>query len=559
MIAPRASVARLRPYPPSPDGRRAFIRLDLNENTEGLPAEAGVDAVAELYPEYGALTAGMAALFNLSPEQVLPTNGSDEALFLAAFTFIEPGRGRALCSKPTFAMIPHYLTLVGAEVTEVPVKNDLSFDLEAIESALAGGMDLVMFPSPDNPTGALLDPDRVRRWCRQWPETLFLIDEAYEEYVGQTVLPLLEHCPNLLVTRTFSKAWSMAGLRLGCALGDPRLLQWMSVTRSPFSVNAAAARAALAMLPRSAEVTARAQALMRRRAELAEHFRAQGCRVGVGHGNFFLLGMGADAPAFARFCRERRILIKDRSGDPFTPGMIRVTVGTEEENAVLRAALDDFRRTHALIFDLDDTLVDTSVSYDRAVAELVERHSGWPLTQAELRALKAEGGFNDDWISARELLRRRGFALPLADLEAEGKEIYLATAIERERLTIDEALLRRLATRYRLMIWTGRTRDEFDPVWGERLSSLFEKICCMDDFPGLPPKPAPDMLTALLRENGIVGGWYIGNSVDDMRAAIAAGIGAIGVETTLNSEQLRAAGAQCTVSSIAQIAEVFQT
>ncbi|TKJ32226.1 MAG: hypothetical protein CEE38_23515 [Planctomycetes bacterium B3_Pla] len=559
MIEPRKSVQALAPYQPPLEGRRGLVRLDFNENTSGFPAMSEPLPVELLaaYPEYEEFLEHLSKSWEIPRENMMLTNGTGEALFVASFTFIEPGMDTALTSRPTFALIPHNLNLVGANLAEVPVTAGLEFDIPGIETVLNAGVKLAIFASPDNPTGAVLEPETVHKWCGQYPETLFLIDEAYAQYHEKTVMPYALQKSNLLIIRTFSKAWGMAGLRLGVVIGNPELLSYMRRVRSPYSVNCAAILTAARLLERSEEVAGAARATMERKQTFIEEVEKRGFQTHAGNANFFLLKVGLDAPALCDFCRERGVLLRDRSFMPAVEGMVRITVGTQKENKRLLECLDAFRESRAIIFDLDDTLVDTSRSYNVTVAKLIEKYSDKPLEDSELKHLRAEGGFNDEWDAALELLRRRGNDVPRDEIEREGKKIYLSLARENEKLLIDVEDLRKLAKRYRLFIATGRPRDEYEPVWAQVFDPLVETVCCKDDMPGAKPKPAPDVLLALMRNHGITGGYYVGNNVDDVQAAGGAGLTPIAVATTQDAGTLAAAGAGIVIEEPSLVRKVF--
>jgi phosphoglycolate phosphatase-like HAD superfamily hydrolase len=150
-----------------------------------------------------------------------------------------------------------------------------------------------------------------------------------------------------------------------------------------------------------------------------------------------------------------------------------------------------------------------------------------------LAELRREDGFNDDWVASRELLRRRGFDISLAEIARDGESFYLSIAKDNEELLLPLSLLRQLRKRHPLFIVTGRTRAEYAPIWGERFDPLFERVYCVDDVPGCRAKPHPDYLLQVLKDSGITSGAYIGNAVDDMQAACAAGLTAIGVAEVL--------------------------
>jgi histidinol-phosphate aminotransferase len=550
MIQPRRIVQGLKAYVPPLEGRREFIRLDFNENTAGFPEVYGdISPDLMLYPEYSQFLAAYSRMLGLPQERILLTNGSDEGLFTISFTFIEPQEEAALTAKPTFALIPYYLKLVQSKLVEVPFTSDFQYDLPAIEAALQTGIKLAMFASPDNPTGATLPIETIRQWCSIYPSTLFVIDEAYAEYTAQTVLPLTAEFENLLVTRTFSKAWGMAGLRLGAVIGNPVLIDALTRVRSPYSVNSLAVTTATRLLQERETVLANARATMERKHWTLDKVESRGYSIIPGNANFFLMKIGIQAKAFAEFFRKWGILVRDQSSRPELAGMVRISVGTQKEMEHFISVLKEFRTRQVLLFDMDGTLVDTSKSFDATVATLVEKYSGQPMAEEDLQALRAEGGFNDDWDATVELLHRRGVSKTYAEIAQEAAKLYLSLAPQTETWLMEPDQLSRLSARYRLGVVTGRCRGEFDPIWKERFEPLFELVICQDDCDGAAKKPSPDLLHAALKQLQAEGGLYIGNSVDDMQAALAAGLRAVGVTTTMTAERLREAGAEIVMHS----------
>jgi histidinol-phosphate aminotransferase len=550
-ILPKRSVQKVVAYVPPLEGRRTKIRLDFNENTLGYPQVSDpLDlTLINTYPEYTAFINDLAQQYGLQANQILLTNGSDEALSVLANTFIEPGEDCAVLATPTFALIPHYLTLADARIVTVPITQDLQLDTAGMEAAIAANKPkIVIVASPDNPTGGLMPLEALRGWVETFPNTLFVVDEAYAEYCGQSVLEYLKQRlaaghENLMMTRTFSKAWALAGLRLGFVVGSPRLVEVMTRVRSPYSVNTLAANFAHQLLPSKALVEANAQDTMARKAALMDALRERGYGVHAGHGNFFLLKVGVDAAALTDFCSRHGILLRDRSMVPALAGMVRISVGSTGENEAFLAAVDAFKQQHVLLLDVDGTLVDTSNSFDAVVATLVERYTQQPLKEGELAALRARGGFNDDWDSIEELCKRRGVTITQEKISEEGLALYLSIAKDNETLMLNETTLAGMAKRYRLGLVTGRYRSEYDAIWAERLNPFVEVVVCRDDVANTPGKPAPDLLIQALKAMNATEGLYVGNSIDDVKAAIAAGLTAIAVETTQSVESLMQGGA----------------
>jgi histidinol-phosphate aminotransferase len=561
-ILPKRSVQKITAYSPPLEGRRSRIRLDFNENTVGFPSEALPDmdtenarALLTMYPEYDELLKQLSKLFDLPVEQLLCTNGSDEALGIVPQTFLEPGEDRSLTMAPTFGLIPHHLHLADSDVIEVPYNHETHlYDIEPIEAELAKKpVKLAIFASPDNPVGAALPVEAVERWCAMFPKTLFLIDEAYAEYSGQTALPLVSRFNNLLVTRTFSKAWGLAGLRLGVIAGAQELIHYLKRVRSPYSVNTLAVQTCLNMLSKKDEVLAAAQKTMALKATVINQLQERGYHVTPGRANFFLLHVGPDSKNFAQFFRENGILLRDQSARPSLEGLVRVSVGTEAEMQRFIEVLDQLRKHRILLFDMDGTLVDTRQSFDVTVEQLVMRHSQKPLAEGELDALRRGGGFNDDWEATVELLKRRGVTTNIHDISKEAQTLYLTLAPDNEKWIVNPEQLKRLKTRFRLGVATGRYRMEFDTIWKERFSELFEIVICQDDGPEWEKKPETRILREALTAMNAVSGCYIGNSVDDMKAAKSAGMLAVGVTFNNTANTMRAAGADWTIDSFDEL------
>ena len=373
-------------------------------------------------------------------------------------------------------------------------------------------------------------------------------------------MPQVAHTPNLVVTQTFSKVWGLAGLRLGYVVAHPQVIDWLKRVRSPYSVNTHAVQCALALLEKAPLVQQATLEAMDRKASLIDALQARGLQVKSQAANFFLLNLGLNAEPFGRFAAQHGVLVRSMAGrGPLLEGLVRISVGTEGEHQLLLQVLDAFFERSALVFDLDDTLIDTTQSFDAVVALLVRRHSDVPLGLQELHNLRAEGGFNDDWDATVALLARRGKALTYEEVKAEGQALYLkmASAVEEWRLPPEH--LEALAQRYRLFLFTGRARVELDTIWGEALSPLFEAIYCSDDIAGLAKKPAPDYLHHITQTHGLHAPtcWYVGNSVDDMAAANAAGYQALGVVTTFSQAALQQAGAAVTLPCPQHLLESF--
>ncbi|MBX9947578.1 MAG: aminotransferase class I/II-fold pyridoxal phosphate-dependent enzyme [Candidatus Obscuribacterales bacterium] len=567
-VLPKKIVLELPFYDLPGSSRQNYARLDFCENTQGYP-ESYPQGMPEdwtsRYPEYPQFVEKLAAMYGVRSDSLILTNGSDEGIMVVCNTFIEPGEDTGIVSRPCFSVIPHSLRLAGAKLVNVDVLPDLNFDLDGIETALDAGAKIAFFATPENPTGAQISADVIESWCKKYPNTLIVIDEAYGDFSNTTVIPLIEKYDNLLVLRTFSKAWAMAGLRLGCIFGQPRMIDYLRIVTPVFSVNNAALWTANQLIDRCDDVKSYVAEVNERKVRLVEALEERSFEVINGAGNSILLSLGILADKFCQFCKEEKVLVRNRSRQVFPApefdpmwGRIRVSIGSQAEQDLFLATLDKFRKSYGIIFDLDGTLVDTSASFDETVAQMVERYSGKPLKQHELRELREEGGYNDDWVASIELLKRRGVTVSMREFSPEATKLYLSLAPKTEKLLLEVEALRKMAKRFPIFIVTGRTRAEYDPVWGERLNPLFERVYCLDDIAGLGAKPSPDYLNRNLADFDLKYGVYVGNSVDDMGAALAAGIDRIAITTSACAEALKEAGAQLIIDEMSELEKVFQ-
>jgi histidinol-phosphate aminotransferase len=345
MLEARAAVKGLHAYKP-PLAGRIGLRLDFNESTVGcsprvLARLRTLDAeLLARYPEREPVEKEVASFLGLDAAQVLLTNGVDEAIHLLCSTYLDPG-DEALIVVPTFAMYAIFARVEGARVIEVRAGDDFAFPAQELMTRLSPGTRLIAVANPNNPTGASVARDVLVGIARAAPRVALLVDEAYFEFHGETLMDEVGQIQNLFVARTFSKAYGLAGLRIGILAGEARQMEMVRRVASPYSVNAAA----LEVLPealRDQEYVARYVAQVRsNREKLQLELGRLGLRYWPSHANFVLVRIGTGHAEFVRALRERGILVRDRNSDPGCEGCVRLTVGTDEHTQVLINALRD--------------------------------------------------------------------------------------------------------------------------------------------------------------------------------------------------------------------------
>src|SRR5437588_8818965 len=249
MLSPREAVLTLPSYHPPLAGRDG-LRLDFNENTVGCSPrvverlrQLGAEQLAR-YPEREAVEAKVAEILGIAASELLLTNGVDEAIHLLCSTYLDPG-DEALIVVPTFAMYAIFAQAEGARVVEVRAGDNFLFPTQDLLAQLSPRTRLIAVANPNNPTGAAVAGTALIQVAQAAPQAAVLVDEAYFEFHGETVIDQPPHIENLFVARTFSKAYGLAGLRIGILAGDARQMAMVRRVASPYNVNTAA----LAVLP----------------------------------------------------------------------------------------------------------------------------------------------------------------------------------------------------------------------------------------------------------------------------------------------------------------------
>lgn len=342
---PRASVRQIKQYHPPVAGRDG-LRLDFNENTlacsprvrEALQHVTASDLTR--YPERGAMEAGVAGVLGVQPAQILLTNGVDEAIHVLCQAFLDRGDSMLL-PVPTYSMYEVYGSAAEAKVDAVTAGPDFQFPQQPLLRAIHPRTRLIAIANPNSPTGATVSRADILEIAERAPQAIVLVDEAYFHFFGETVIDRIGSVPNLVVARTFSKAYGLAGLRLGALIAPEDTMQWLRRVISPYSVN----QLALACLPAALADTAYLDwyvgEVKAARAELAASLTTLELEHWPSEANFILARIGPLHAAFVSAMRSRGILTRDRSADPGCDGLVRITVGTRQQMQPVPGAIRD--------------------------------------------------------------------------------------------------------------------------------------------------------------------------------------------------------------------------
>jgi histidinol-phosphate aminotransferase len=332
---PRAGVKAMKEYHP-PLGDRDALRLDFNENTIACSPKV-VEVLGRIsrgdltrYPERAPVERLVAEHLGVTAEQVALTNGVDEAIHVLFEAFLDAG-DELLLPVPTYTMYEVYASATDARTVRVQAEHDLQFPFERLRGAVSANTKVIAIANPNSPSGSIATRQQIIELAQRAPQAVVLVDEAYFHFCGETVVDLIDDLPNLVVARTFSKAYGLAGLRVGVLVASVELMQWIRRVLSPYSVNALA----LACLPAALEDVAYLDwyvaEVLAARTEFESVLDAARVRRWPSHANFILVDIGAKHAEFVRLMSAGGVLVRDRSSDPGCKGCVRITIGTREQ------------------------------------------------------------------------------------------------------------------------------------------------------------------------------------------------------------------------------------
>ncbi|HEV7675812.1 MAG TPA: histidinol-phosphate transaminase [Candidatus Angelobacter sp.] len=341
MLKARRCVREMREYHSPLSGTNIDLRLDMNESTTGCSPRVlaklnRMDAhTLAQYPRRDAGEELVADFLSVAPRQLLLTNGADEAIDLLCRAYLEP-ENEIVIVVPTFGMYEVFAQMENAKVIRVQAGPEFNFPLQGVLDALTDKTRIVVICNPNNPTGVDVPRADILQVIKAAPDAAVLLDEAYFDFYGQTMLDRVGKLPNLFVARTFSKAYGLAGMRLGLIAGDQEQMSVLRRMASPFNVNAFAIECLAEALADRQFVADYVAQVLASREWVRNELQQLKFKCWPSHGNFILCRFGDEKKTVLEALRARGISLRDR---PDCEGCVRITIGKQQEMERLIAEL----------------------------------------------------------------------------------------------------------------------------------------------------------------------------------------------------------------------------
>ncbi|MEC7241237.1 MAG: TIGR01548 family HAD-type hydrolase [Myxococcota bacterium] len=510
------------------------LRLDGNEGRG--PSEKILQALdacsassIRRYPSCRELESEIAERYGVEPDQVLITAGGDDAIQRLCRVFLDSTR-ELLLPTPTFEMIERFAAWEGAQVRQIPWTTP-RYPTQAVVECVTDATSMIAMVSPNNPTGGWATSSDLLEVAQAAPGALIMVDAAYAEFGSEDLTEVALTLPNTVVLRTFSKALGLAGLRIGYALGKAEWIRAMRTAGLPYPVSEPSILLAREAFRSQLTRASYLKEVSEERMALTELLNTAGWTAPESQGNFvFAEGPGTVwvRDAMASF----GIGIRAWPASKSLLNNIRITCpGSPSDFERLTQKLRVVLEPEALLFDMDGVLADVSQSYRKAIVQTA-RIFGCQVETSDIEDIKREGNANNDWVVTQRLLERSGISVELGEIAAAFNQLYNGTEstpglCEAESLLGSLEQLRELSQRMPLGVVTGRPREEAEAFLTRfGIAEFFSVVITMEDAPA---KPSPEPVRAALSKLGVSRAWMLGDTPDDMVAALAAGVLPVGV------------------------------
>lgn len=544
MIKAKNILEKLTPYKVDKYQEPFYLKLDSNENIYGA-SKAVLKAISKiekndisLYPCYGKLIDKISEKYNLDSDSILLTNGCDEALNIVISAYLDSD-SEILSFSPTFSMPALYSIANGGVVKYIDYDSEFIFDTEKLQKNITPKTKIIYIATPNNPTGELANVDDIKKLVVNNPDILFIVDCTYINYADNIdfidYLKLIGY-ENIVVVKSFSKDFALAGLRLGFIAAKSNIIDNLKKISSPYNVNNIAQIAGIAALEDEKYFKKIKKLNSENRAILFEGLKNLGFKPYISQANFILCDFGEYCEFYYQKLKNNGILTRAFSTNSNLKNCLRITVPKKED---IKFILSLFEIKDLLVFDLDGVVFDVRESYRGAIKETFKHFSGCETTDSDIQQVKNLGNMNCDWDTTKYLLSKKGIDVDYKDIvkvfqsiffEPDNKDKSKKYLIDREKLIIEKSIFEKLSKKYDLVVFSGRLIKEARYSLKKfGLDKIFNYFITMDNLDKSQLKPSPWGLEQIKIHCPYKTIKYLGDSVDDIKAGVGANVDTIGV------------------------------
>jgi histidinol-phosphate aminotransferase len=538
MIESRKGLLGVVPYPVPSYSRKDKLRFDLNESNFGcspkvmraLKSASKSDLL--IYPEYEKLNNKLAEEYNVLPSNILLTNGGDDAIRSVTDTFVDK-KDEVLLPVPTYSMFELYAKLSGAKIKEVVYNRDFSFPINKVLKGISQRTKMVVVVNPASPLGSTVTRQELIEILDKAKNSIVLLDETYHHFSGKSMAHLIKEYDNLVVIQSFSKVYGLAGLRLGCIITNHEALKEISKVAFPYAATSLAVSAAYAAMSDEDYTEKVILQIENEKKFLCSELKSIAEKVHNTDTNFIIAKFGKSSDELHEKLEDKGLLVRNIGHLPLMKGYLRISPGVRKENVELVKAINNLMPPEAILFDMDGVLIDVDMSYRMAIKKTAEFFVKEEITSEEIQKYKDKGGYNDDWDLTEAIIISRKKKITKIGIINMFQQFYLGRAwdglIQNEQLLLDTDILDKLSNDFKLGIVSGRPKKELEYTLKRfKISKYFDTTICMEDTKG-KGKPDPFGITLALKKLKVSRVFYVGDTVDDVIAAKAAGITPIAV------------------------------
>jgi len=536
MISPKKTIIDAQGYevPLFPDNY--LMKLDFNENLIG-PSPRVIESLKNIsendikfYPAIGELISLLSNINNVDKSMVMPTNGADEAISYIFETFVEQNDD-VITATPTFTMPKVYAKSTGCNYIEIKYSKRWVFPIDEFLTNINEKTRLVIVTTPNSPTGEVISRENLIKIIEKAKNSIILIDETYSSFAKEHFQDLTLKYKNVIIIRSMSKDYALAGLRIGYIISAPENIEYIRRIYSPFSVNSLAAKAAIAALNDKDYFNWMRDQINQSKTILSDGLKALGAIVYPSESNFLCVDFGDKSEFIYTRLLNSGIKVKYFTDDPHLKNCFRITIPAPEQAKIL---LDALKKKDLIVFDMDGVMVDTSNSYRMAIKETYKHFADKDISFDDIQNAKNKGGLNNDWDCTEYLLKSSGINISKNEIINKFQELYFADNgkgyILNENLLAEPGFFKTLAKSHDLAIFTGRPRLEAEFVlkrWN--LEDQFSMLVAMEDVPDGFHKPEPYGIKQIQSKIPSLNTYYLGDTPDDMISASKAGVKGVGI------------------------------